>query len=93
VDLIDQVARDEGHYLGTDQSLRMMKTEYFYPHTSDRKGRVDWETNRSLDMHQRAQIKAKEILATHKPKEIPREIDDAIRKRFEIFLPLELANQ
>jgi trimethylamine--corrinoid protein Co-methyltransferase len=39
VDLIDAVCRGEGHYLGTQQSLSMMTTEYYYPHTADRSRR------------------------------------------------------
>lgn len=69
VDLINQVCGPdgEGHYLGTQQSLRMMNTEYYYPHTGDRQRRGDWEANGSLDMRERARQKARQILKTHKP--------------------------
>lgn len=87
VDLIDQVCRGEGHYLGTGQSLALMQTEYCYPHTADRRRRADWEADGGLDMRERARQKAKHILATHVPEPIPPEIDAAIRERFEILLP------
>ena len=93
VDLIDEVCRPggEGHYLGTSQSLTLMNTEYYYPHTGDRQRRDDWEAQGSLDMWERARQKAKDILQTHKPQRIPPEVDAVIRDRFEILLPPELA--
>lgn len=93
VDLIDQVARGEGHYLGTKQSLELMRTEYFYPHSSDRSGRGEWERAGAMDMRERARFKAREILNTHRPTPIPGNIDAAIRERFNILLSPELANQ
>ncbi|MBI1877864.1 MAG: trimethylamine methyltransferase family protein [Chloroflexi bacterium] len=93
VDLIDQVCRGEGHYLGTQQSLALMNTEYYYPHTGDRQRREDWEANGALDMRERARQKAQHILQTHQPQSIPPEIDAAIRQRFEILLPPELSGR
>ncbi|MCZ7572975.1 MAG: trimethylamine methyltransferase family protein [Ardenticatenaceae bacterium] len=87
VDLIDQVCRGEGHYLGTQQSLALMHTEYCYPHTADRRRREDWEADGGLDMRERARHRARNILASHVPEPIPSEIDAAIRERFEILLP------
>lgn len=87
VDLIDQVCRGEGHFLGTQQSLELMTTEYYYPHTGDRQRREDWEADGRLDMWERARRKARRILETHQPEPIPPEIDAAIRERFDILLP------
>lgn len=87
VEVIDQVCRGEGHYLGTEQSLELMQTEYYYPHSSDRRRRADWEQDGSLDMRARAQRRARQILATHRPQPVPPEVDAAIRQRFEILLP------
>ncbi|MEW5956479.1 MAG: trimethylamine methyltransferase family protein [Chloroflexota bacterium] len=91
VDVIDQVCRGEGHYLGTQQSLELMNTEYYYPHTGDRQQRDVWEAEGGLDMWARARLKAKQILDTHQPQSIPPAVDAAIRERFEILLPPELA--
>ncbi len=90
VDLIDQVCRGEGHFLGTEQSLELMNSEYFYPHASDRQRRDNWEENGSQDMREFARTRAREILKSHQPKPIPPEIDAAIRQRFEILLPMEV---
>jgi len=87
VDVIEQVCRGEGHFLGTEQSLALMNSEYYYPHTGDRRQRADWEESGSLDMWQRAVQKADQILATHQPAPISAEVDAAIRERFDILLP------
>jgi trimethylamine--corrinoid protein Co-methyltransferase len=93
VDLIDRVCQGGvGHYLGEQQTLEMMATEYYYPHIGDRQAREKWRADGRLNMAARARRKAKQILETHQPQSIPPEIDAAIRKRFKILLPLELAN-
>jgi trimethylamine--corrinoid protein Co-methyltransferase len=89
VELIDQVCRGAGHYLGTPQSLSLMNSEYYYPHTGNRQSREDWEAAGSLDMWARARQKARQLLTTHQPESIPAEVDAAIRERFEILLPPE----
>jgi trimethylamine--corrinoid protein Co-methyltransferase len=91
VEVIDQVCRGEGHYLGTAQSLSLMNTEYYYPHTADRARRGDWEEAGSLDMRERARLRAQEILDTHQPERIDPAVDAAIRERYTIVLPPELA--
>ncbi|MEM7111302.1 MAG: trimethylamine methyltransferase family protein [Chloroflexota bacterium] len=89
VDVIERVCTGEGHFLGTQQSLDLMTTEYYYPHTADRKRRDDWELEGSLDMWEQARRKVRHILKTHKPDPIPPEVDAAIRERFDIVLPKE----
>jgi trimethylamine--corrinoid protein Co-methyltransferase len=87
IDVIEQVCRGEGHYLGTQQSLALMNTEYYYPHTGDRQRRDDWENEGSLDMRERSRQKAREILKNYRPEPLSAEIDAAIRERFNILLP------
>jgi trimethylamine--corrinoid protein Co-methyltransferase len=91
VDLIDQVCRGEGHYLSTPQTLSLMNTEYYYPHTGDRQMRERWAADGRLDMWARARQKARKILQSHQPQPIPPDVDAAIRHQFEIVLPSELA--
>jgi trimethylamine--corrinoid protein Co-methyltransferase len=91
VDVIDAVCRGEGHYLGSQQSLELMNSEYYYPHTADRSRREEWEINGSLDMRERARQRAQQILDTHQVERIDPAIDAVIRERFEIVLPPELA--
>lgn len=91
LDVIDHVCRGKdgepapGHYLGTAQSLELMHSEYYYPHTGDRQRRQDWEQEGGRDMWQRARVKARQILATHRPAPLPPEIDAAIRQRFTVL--------
>ena len=91
VDLIDQVCRGEGHYLGTQQSLSLMNTEYYYPHSSDRQRRDDWELDGGYDMRERARRKAELLLKNHRPEQISPEAETTIRDQFEILLPPQLA--
>ncbi len=91
VEVIDEVCKDEGHFLGAPQSLELMRTEYYYPHTADRAHRDDWEEAGGADMRESARQRAREILDTHQPSRIDPEVDRAIRKRFDILLPPKLA--
>lgn len=93
VDVIAEVCRGEGHFLGTEQSLSLMNSEYYYPHTGDRQRRADWEVAGGRDMWEQARQEAKAILRDHKPLPVSAQVDDAIRQRFEILLPNDLANQ
>jgi trimethylamine---corrinoid protein Co-methyltransferase len=88
VDVIEQVVNGEGHFLGTQQSLALMNSEYYYPHTGDRQRREDWEEAGSLDVRQRARQRAKEILRTHQPVGLDTAVDAALRQRFQIVLPV-----
>lgn len=93
IDVIKHVCEGEGHFLGTQQSLDLMNSEYYYPHTGDRQRRGDWEANGGLDMREVALETARSLLKSHRPTPISGEIDDAIRDRFEILLSKELANR
>jgi len=89
VEVIDQVCQKGGNYLGTKQSRKMMRSEFYYPHTGDRERRREWEKAGSLDMRERARARAQQILETHEPTRLDPAIDRAIRKRFKILLPAE----
>jgi trimethylamine--corrinoid protein Co-methyltransferase len=89
VEVIKEVCQGEGHFLGTAQSLELMQSEYYYPHTGDRQRRADWEADGGLDMRQRAKAKARLLLQKHRPFPIDPVIDAAIRQKFEILLPVE----
>lgn len=91
IDEIDRVCRGEGHYLGSAVTLELMNTEYYYPHTGDRQRRADWERDGALDMRERARAKAKYLMEHHEPQRIDPAVDAAIRAKFDIRLPEELA--
>ena len=90
VDVIHDVCTGAGHFLGHPQTLDLMNTEYYYPHTSDRSTRTDWEARGSLDMSERARQRARELLATQWPTHVSAKLDAHIRERFEILLPREI---
>jgi trimethylamine--corrinoid protein Co-methyltransferase len=87
VEVIDAVCKGEGHFLGSAQSLALMNSEYYYPHTADRRSRAAWEEAGALDMREAARHKARHLLATHQPEPIPAVLDAAIRQRWPILLP------
>ena len=89
IDVIDEVCRGEGHFLGHDQTLAMMHSEYLYPELMDRDSREDWESGGGRDIREAAREKAAQILAEHWPEVIAPDLDAEIRQRFEILLPLD----
>jgi trimethylamine---corrinoid protein Co-methyltransferase len=78
-----------GHFLGSDQTLQLMQTEYLYPEVGDRRSPNDWAERGSLDVLQRAAEKARDILARHYPAHIAESVDAAIRRDFPVRLPRE----
>jgi len=91
VDVIHDICLNgPGHYLGHEQTLRLMNTEYYYPHTADRTTRADWEARGSLDMRENARQQARETLRSHYPPPIPPAVDAEIRESFDIQLPAEV---
>jgi trimethylamine--corrinoid protein Co-methyltransferase len=75
-----------GHFLGSDQTLQLMQTEYLYPAVGDRRSPNEWTEQGSLDVLQRAAAKVQDILAHHYPAHIPEAVDAAIRREFPVRL-------
>jgi trimethylamine--corrinoid protein Co-methyltransferase len=76
----------EGHYLSSGQTLRAMQSEFQYPEFGDRRTPLDWEEAGKPAMLDKAIEKRDEILRTHVPMHISKEIDDQIRAQFPIHL-------
>ena len=76
----------EGHYLGTEQTLAVMQSEYIYPDCSDRDSPIAWEGKGRPELMERAIALRDEILATHYPNHISDELDQALREQFPIAL-------
>jgi trimethylamine--corrinoid protein Co-methyltransferase len=79
----------EGHYLGTEQTLSVMQSEYLYPEFSDRDSPVAWLDNGRPDILEKASRAKDKILASHFPNHVGDEADQEIRSRFPIHLPRE----
>jgi trimethylamine--corrinoid protein Co-methyltransferase len=76
-----------GHYLGSDQTLAMMQTEYIYPALGDRTSPKEWEELGRPDLLQKAIARKTEILSRPSAARFDPAIDSVIRDRFKIHLP------
>ena len=90
VDVIADVTMNgPNHYLGADQTLKLMQTEYIYPEVCDRLSPKEWnERNRELALD-RAEVRVRDILAHHFPNPIKPEVDRSIRDMLPIRLDRE----
>ncbi len=79
----------KGHYLGSDQTLDVMQSEYIYPEFYNRLSPGDWHDAGKPIALEMAIKKTKEILANHYPQHISNNTDDKIRQHFPIFLSKE----
>ena len=72
-----------GHYLGSDQTLGLMQTEYIYPAVADRLSPKEWAEVGKPDLLVRARARMASILAASQPLFDP-VTDQAIRAKFNI---------
>ena len=79
----------EGHYLGSDRTLQVMQSEYFYPDFADRDSPTVWEERGKPAALQAAIERKREILASHHPRHVGDRADALIRAEFPIFLSRE----
>lgn len=86
VEVIRQVADNPGHFLGTQQTLELMKTEFHYPTLADRRSPDDWAQSGSQDIWTRSTTRAREILTSHHPCYIDEKKDRYLRDRYSIHL-------
>jgi trimethylamine--corrinoid protein Co-methyltransferase len=78
-----------GHFLGSEQTLNRMQSEYVYPLIGDRSNPKDWVEQGRPTILDRAIKGTKTILAKHYPRHVSDEVDDAIRAK----LPVRLAKE
>jgi trimethylamine--corrinoid protein Co-methyltransferase len=89
-DVINEVCMGgKGHYLGSDQTLSVMQTEYIYPNLGDRSSPNVWAEQGKPVLLDKAIAKKKELLASYFPTHISDEADLAIRAEFDIRLTRE----
>lgn len=75
-----------GHYLGTDQTLSLMETDYVYPRLGDRTSPKEWQERDKPDLIRNAIARKEEILATQSMAQLDSATDRTIRERFVIHL-------
>ena len=76
-----------GHYLGSEQTLSLMQTEYVYPRIGDRSSPKEWAEVGKPDLVEKAVKEKNRILNDIFPGHIPRDVDAKIREQFKIHLP------
>ena len=86
-----QVIRDvcvggPGHYLGHEQTISLMQTEYIYPLIGDRSSPKEWEEIGKPNLVETAIKRKNEILVSFRPNHISSEIDIELHKKFKLFL-------
>jgi trimethylamine--corrinoid protein Co-methyltransferase len=87
--LKDVCLGQKGHYLGAEQTLEVMQTEYIYPEYGDRLSPNLWEEQGKPVLLDKAIAKKNEILNNYHPRHISDEVDRQVREQFPIFLPRE----
>lgn len=85
-EVMEQVVHGEGHYLRTEQTIGLMRTEYEYPALANRLTPGEWEEAGSPDIRQTAGERVKSILSSHYPEYIDPAVDAKIRERFPILI-------
>ncbi|MEO1563068.1 MAG: trimethylamine methyltransferase family protein [Pseudomonadota bacterium] len=87
LEVIRQVCLEgPGHYLGSDQTLGLMQTEYIYPRLGDRSSPKEWKENGKPDLIENATRLKNEILSLPSQAALDPVIDQTIRDRFTIHL-------
>ena len=74
-----------GHFLGSDQTLSLMQTEYIYPSLADRSSPKEWVELGKPNLVQKA-IQKKENILNNATKKIDPTIDKKLRSAFNIHL-------
>ena len=82
-DMISQIVRGEGHFLGHPETYKRMQTDFLYPKIADRRSPKEWEEDGAKDIREVAKAKARQILASHFPRHISKEIDQQLRAKFD----------
>ena len=88
-EVIERTVLGPNHYLGAEQTLSLMQTEYLYPKLGDRSSLSDWEFRGSPDLLTLAAQKVREIMASHYPAHVDAALDADLRSRYDIRLPAE----
>lgn len=85
-DVIAGAVAGVGHFLGSDQTVELMRTEFAYPELADRSSPGAWEEDGSPTVYERAHERVREILGAHYPGYLEPGLDARIRERFPIRL-------
>jgi len=82
----DVCLNDKAHYLGSEQTINVMQSEYIYPDFSDRESPNDWADMGKPVILEKAIQQKKEILSIYFPNHISDDVDQQLREKFNIKL-------
>ena len=77
-----------GHYLGHNQTLSLMQTEYIYPVLGDRTSPKEWAENGKPDLLLKAKERTKDLLSTPTKDELNPSLRKEIMQKFPIHLKI-----
>ncbi|WP_299849436.1 trimethylamine methyltransferase family protein [uncultured Roseovarius sp.] len=83
---VERVVSHDGHYLGEDETLKRMKSDYCYPALADRQSVSDWIDGGRHSIWDRAQERVKEILSAPRPSHLCAAAEARIRATYTIRL-------
>ena len=87
IDVMKDVCIDgPGHYLGHDQTIGLMQTEYVYPALGDRSSPKEWEELGKPNLVAEAVKRKQQILANFTPQHISPDLDARLRASYQILL-------
>jgi trimethylamine---corrinoid protein Co-methyltransferase len=89
-DVIERTVLGPCHYLGAEQTLSLMQSEYLYPRLADRSSLSEWQFQGSPELLASAHRRVREIMAAHYPVVIDPARDALLRERYDIRIPREL---
>ena len=75
-----------GHYLGHDQTIGLMQTEYVYPALGNRSSPKEWEELGKPVLVEEATKRKEQILSEFHPQHISVDLDQTLRSRYDIRL-------
>ncbi len=85
--ITESVVSGDGHYLGHEQTLQLMRSEYVYPDLGDRLSVAEWVDAGKPELWDAARVQVQQILAGGRPEHLSRAAESAIRNQFDIELP------
>ena len=77
-----------GHYLGTEQTLSRMESDHVYPALANRSSPKEWDELGKPDLIKNATARKEEILSKPSRARFDPILDQAIRAKFNIHLPM-----
>ena len=76
-----------GHYLGTDETLSRMQSDFVYPTLGDRTSPKEWAELGKPDLLEKATKRKEEILTERSVARFEPQLDANLRKKHIIHLP------